>query len=88
MAIIITITQHFFIKQLKVHLRMIILLFLTFSINAFSQQIVSLSIQQAIDSAMANNQKIKQYHEAVNRKEYIKQAATGRPEKVVEVLTN
>ncbi len=57
--------------------RIIIILFLSFSINAFSQQIVSLSIRQAIDSAMANNQKIKQYREAVYEKEYMKKAAKG-----------
>ena len=70
------------------HTRIIVLLFLAVSLNAFSQQIVSLSIEQALDSAMANNQKLKQYREAVYEKEYIKQAATGRPEKVMEVLTN
>ncbi len=59
------------------HTRIIFILFLVFSINAFPQQIVSLSIEQAIDSAMANNQKLKQYREAVYEKEYLKKASTG-----------
>ena len=58
-------------------IRSIFFLFLTISFNVFSQQIVSLSLEQAIDSAMTNNQKIKQYQEAVYEKEYMKKAATG-----------
>ncbi len=52
-------------------------MFLAFGLNAFSQQVVSLSLEQAIDSAMANNQKVKQYQEAVLEKEYMRKAATG-----------
>ena len=57
--------------------RYILFLFLTFSIKVFSQQSISLSLQQAIDSAMANNEKLKQYREAVYEKEYMKKASTG-----------
>ncbi|NOX48527.1 MAG: four helix bundle protein [Chlorobi bacterium] len=55
----------------------VIPIFLLFTLNAFSQQTISLSLEQTIDSAMANYQKIKQYREAVLEKEYMKKAATG-----------
>ncbi len=41
------------------------------------QSQVSLGLQQAIDSAMQNNNKIKQSRESVYEKEYLRKAATG-----------
>ena len=42
-----------------------------------SQQIINLSLEAAVDSALLNNSKIQQYQQAVLQKQYLNKAASG-----------
>ena len=58
--------------------------FLSNALNA--QQVIRISLSSAVDSAMRNNRKIRQYRQAVYEKEHLKKASVGNYFPSVDVI--